>query len=238
MSFQRLSEGCRVMRQIFPRRSPAGRMLPRFSPGDAPARGSSETQAGTAVGTLSDCLGRAGDRASRGRCATALRGARASPSAGRVDEQDVTADTCILSSATPLTSPGGHPYAFGGEVADEDAIRDMVRRNADRGADVIKIMGTGGGMTKDGPAIWQNQFTEHQLRITVEEAGRHGLPVAVHAPRPGQRWCRLGHCSRPHRHKAIAGLGQSLSGLRASPAASSTPAARSAEPWPSPSSLP
>ncbi|WP_413100153.1 amidohydrolase family protein [Streptomyces sp. Inha503] len=87
----------------------------------------------------------------------------------------------ILSSATPLTSPGGHLYMFGGEVADEGAIRDMVRRNADRGADVIKIMGTGGGMTKDGPAIWQNQFTEHQLRVTVEEAGRHGLPVAVHA---------------------------------------------------------
>ncbi|WP_258052540.1 amidohydrolase family protein [Streptomyces sp. Ru73] len=87
----------------------------------------------------------------------------------------------ILSSATALTSPGGHLHFFGGEVAGEDAIRTMVRRNAGLGADVIKVMGTGGGMTKGGPAIWQNQFTEDELSIVVDEAGRHGLPVAVHA---------------------------------------------------------
>ncbi|MGA5631399.1 amidohydrolase family protein [Streptomyces lydicamycinicus] len=87
----------------------------------------------------------------------------------------------ILSAATPLTSPGGHCNFFGGEVEGEQAIRDMVRRNARLGADVIKVMGTGGGMTKGGPAIWQNQFTEAELRVVVEEARRLELPVAVHA---------------------------------------------------------
>ncbi|SOE15059.1 Imidazolonepropionase [Streptomyces sp. 2323.1] len=87
----------------------------------------------------------------------------------------------ILSSATPLTSPGGHLHVFGGEVTGQDAIRTMVRRNADLGAEVIKVMATGGGMTKGGPAIWQNQFTEHELSVVVDEAARHGLPVAVHA---------------------------------------------------------
>ncbi|KIZ17867.1 amidohydrolase family protein [Streptomyces natalensis] len=87
----------------------------------------------------------------------------------------------ILSAATPLTSHGGHCNFFGGEVEGEQAIRDLVQRNARIGADVIKVMATGGGMTKGGPAIWQNQFTEDELRIVVEEAKRFGLPVAVHA---------------------------------------------------------
>ncbi|MFE1174270.1 amidohydrolase family protein [Streptomyces sp. NPDC058773] len=87
----------------------------------------------------------------------------------------------ILSAATPLTSPGGHCNFFGGEVEGEQAIREMVRRNARLGADVIKVMGTGGGMTKGGPAIWQNQFTEDELRVVVEEAQSLDLPVAVHA---------------------------------------------------------
>lgn len=53
--------------------------------------------------------------------------------------------------------------------------------SVDAGADVIKVMATGGGLTKGGPAIWQSQFTADELRIVVEEAGSAGLPVAVHA---------------------------------------------------------
>ncbi|MEV6023607.1 amidohydrolase family protein [Streptomyces sp. NPDC052036] len=87
----------------------------------------------------------------------------------------------ILSAMTPLTSPGGHCWFFGGEVEGERALRDLVRRNADAGADVIKVMATGGGMTKGGPAVWQAQFGTDELRIIVKEAGRAGLPVAVHA---------------------------------------------------------
>lgn len=87
----------------------------------------------------------------------------------------------ILSSATPLTSPGGHCFFFGGEVEGEEAIRAMVRRNARAGADVIKVMATGGGMTKGGPTIWENQFSQDELRAAVDEAHRAGLPVAVHA---------------------------------------------------------
>ncbi len=87
----------------------------------------------------------------------------------------------ILSAATPLTQPGGHCHFLGGEVEGEAAIREMVRRNADAGADVIKVMASGGGLTKGGPAVWQPQFTEAELRVVVEEARGLGLPVAVHA---------------------------------------------------------
>ncbi|WP_343283801.1 amidohydrolase family protein [Streptomyces sp. TM32] len=87
----------------------------------------------------------------------------------------------ILSATTPLTSPGGHCWFFGGEVEGTDAIRALVRRNVEAGADVIKVMATGGGLTKGGPVIWQSQFSAKELRVIVEEARQAGLPVAVHA---------------------------------------------------------
>lgn len=87
----------------------------------------------------------------------------------------------ILAAGTPLTAPGGHCWFFGGEADGVDAIRATVRRNVERGADVIKVMATGGGITKGGPAIWEAQFTTAALGIVVEEAQRAGLPVAAHA---------------------------------------------------------
>ena len=57
----------------------------------------------------------------------------------------------------------------------------MVRRNASNGADLIKVMATGGGMTKGGPLIWEAQFSAAELKIVVDEAAEAGLRVAVHA---------------------------------------------------------
>ncbi|TLS43739.1 amidohydrolase family protein [Streptomyces montanus] len=87
----------------------------------------------------------------------------------------------ILAAGTPLTGPGGHCWFLGGEVDGPDEVRKMVRHNAESGVDVIKVMATGGGITKGGPPIWQAQFTTEELRIVVEEARRAGLPVAAHA---------------------------------------------------------
>ncbi|MBT2450372.1 amidohydrolase family protein [Streptomyces sp. ISL-43] len=87
----------------------------------------------------------------------------------------------ILSAGTPLTRPGGHCWFFGGEVDGEAALRELVRRNAQDGVDVIKVMATGGGITKGGPPIWQAQFTTAELRLVVAEARQAGLPVAAHA---------------------------------------------------------
>jgi len=87
----------------------------------------------------------------------------------------------ILTATTPLTSPRGHCWFLGGEVDGEQAILDLVRRNADGGADVIKVMASGGNLTPDGPAMWDLQFTSGQLHAIVTEAHRLNLPVAVHA---------------------------------------------------------
>ncbi|MCB5163551.1 amidohydrolase family protein [Streptomyces bambusae] len=87
----------------------------------------------------------------------------------------------LLSAGTPLTGPGGHCWFLGGEVEGEDAIRAAVRRNASNGVDLIKVMATGGGITKGGPPVWQAQFTPHEMNVIVAEARRAGLPVAAHA---------------------------------------------------------
>ncbi|MCK8679121.1 amidohydrolase family protein [Streptomyces lichenis] len=86
----------------------------------------------------------------------------------------------ILAATAPLTSHGGHCHFLGGEVVSDDGIRDRIARNAAAGADLIKVMASGGALTPGGPKMWEPQFTLHQLRLIVRESARHGLPVAAH----------------------------------------------------------
>jgi len=51
----------------------------------------------------------------------------------------------LLRSGPPVTTRGGHMRLFGGEVADAAEAADQARRNLDAGADVIKIVASGGG---------------------------------------------------------------------------------------------
>ncbi|MGW1976487.1 amidohydrolase family protein [Streptomyces sp. NPDC001889] len=87
----------------------------------------------------------------------------------------------IISAGTPVTPPGGHCWFLGGEASGTEAVRAMVRRNAEAGARVIKIMETGGGLTKGGPQSHETQYSAEELAALVDEAHRAGLPVAAHA---------------------------------------------------------
>lgn len=65
-------------------------------------------------------------------------------------------------------------------VESDDDLRLLVRINADRGVDVIKTRGTErAGLPDTDPR--RQVYTEAQLRVVVDEAARHGLPVLVHA---------------------------------------------------------
>lgn len=87
----------------------------------------------------------------------------------------------ILAAGAPITVPGGHCHFFGGETTGDDEIRALVDANAAAGADVIKVMASGGQMTPGGANMWESQFDARQLGVIVEHAARHGLPVAAHA---------------------------------------------------------
>ena len=50
----------------------------------------------------------------------------------------------IVASGPPITSPGGHCWYMGGEAGRPGELRAAVRERAERGADIIKIMASGG----------------------------------------------------------------------------------------------
>jgi imidazolonepropionase-like amidohydrolase len=60
-----------------------------------------------------------------------------------------------------------------------DEIRKVVRTNLKQGADFIKILGTGAVFSRGAPPGAQ-QYTEEEMHVAVEEAGRWGKHVAAH----------------------------------------------------------
>lgn len=87
----------------------------------------------------------------------------------------------LVVATRPITNTGGHCWYMGGEADSEDAIRRVARENLRAGADCLKIMATGGGMTPVGAPTWKAQFTAAQIRVAVEEAAMRGKTIAAHA---------------------------------------------------------
>ena len=61
-----------------------------------------------------------------------------------------------------------------------DEVLKAVRHQIKRGAGVIKISATAGVMSLE-ESVGAQQMTEAEMRVAVEEAGRHGVKVAAHA---------------------------------------------------------
>jgi imidazolonepropionase-like amidohydrolase len=87
----------------------------------------------------------------------------------------------LVVATRPITNTGGHCWYMGGEADSEDAIRRVARENLRAGADCLKIMATGGGMTPVGPPTWKAQFTADQIKVAVGEAAMRGKTIAAHA---------------------------------------------------------
>jgi imidazolonepropionase-like amidohydrolase len=86
----------------------------------------------------------------------------------------------VVASGPPITSVGGHCASMGGQASGVKALRHAVRERADRGADLVKIMTSGGVMTPTTD-IRACQFSLEEVRAVVDEAHRLGLPVTAHA---------------------------------------------------------
>jgi len=85
----------------------------------------------------------------------------------------------VLVSGPPLTKPGEHCSYFGGEVTSDEEIIDRVNFLAESGADIVKVIASG-GWTPGGTPPWGSSFSEDELRVLVSEAHRHELPVTAH----------------------------------------------------------
>ncbi len=84
----------------------------------------------------------------------------------------------LLVAGAPLTPTGGHCWPFGGAVAGPGAIRHRVRELAGLGADLIKVMVTGGGTRNTNPL--RLQYTMPELEAAADEARRVGRPALAH----------------------------------------------------------
>ena len=101
--------------------------------------------------------------------------------AGRIPGPDVVAAGVFVTSNlgdSILADP--RLKVLAGGVNTDEELRLLVNVNADRGVDVIKTRGTErAGLPETDPR--RQVYTERQLRVIVDEAARHDIPVLVHA---------------------------------------------------------
>jgi imidazolonepropionase-like amidohydrolase len=86
----------------------------------------------------------------------------------------------ILAAGLAICMPGGHARFIGREAEGPESVRIAVRDQVSAGAQVIKVIASGGVLTP-GTSPDEAQMTIDELRAAVEEARRHGCPVAAHA---------------------------------------------------------
>lgn len=85
----------------------------------------------------------------------------------------------LLCAGQPITSVHGHCHFWGGEAADADAALAVLHRQLEHDVDLIKVMATGGNLTK-GSTPADAQFDAATLAIIVRESATHGRHVAAH----------------------------------------------------------
>ena len=90
----------------------------------------------------------------------------------------------LLVAGAGICMTGGHGSNQLAMAADgPDACRRVAREQIRQGADVIKIMGSGGaGTPREKPT--ESQLTREEMRAAVEEAHKAGLPATAHAIPP------------------------------------------------------
>ncbi|MEU1398180.1 amidohydrolase family protein [Micromonospora zamorensis] len=86
----------------------------------------------------------------------------------------------VVASGAPVTTVGGHCWSMGGEVSGVDGISEAVRLKAAAGADLVKVMASGGVFTP-GTDTTRPQFSDQELTVALTRAHDLGLPVTVHA---------------------------------------------------------
>lgn len=98
---------------------------------------------------------------------------------GAIDK-GLTPGPRIVGAGLAVCMIGGHARFIGQEVEGPEQVRKAVREQIEAGAEVIKVIASGGVLTP-GTSPDQAQMTLEELRSAVDEAGRAGRKVAAHA---------------------------------------------------------
>ena len=86
----------------------------------------------------------------------------------------------IVPAGRALCMTGGHGFFIGRETDGPWDARKGVREQRKAGAACIKLIATGGVLTK-GAVPGQDQLSEEEMRAAIVEAHTHGMRVAAHA---------------------------------------------------------
>ena len=93
-----------------------------------------------------------------------------------------------------VTMTGGHGYYAGREADGVDEVRKAVREQLKAGADVIKVISSG-GVSTPGVDVNAYQFNVDELKAAVEEAHKAGRKVCTHC-----------HATQGIKNSVIAGI--------------------------------
>lgn len=86
----------------------------------------------------------------------------------------------IVAAGPPITRTRGHCWFLGGEADGIASVQAAVAERVARGADVIKVMATG-GVTTPGWGPHESQYTFEELAAATEAAHALGRPITAHA---------------------------------------------------------
>ena len=95
-------------------------------------------------------------------------------------QNDVIQGPHMYCAGKMICMTGGHGWQEGIEADGKDACLKAVRTQLKTGVDLIKMMATGGVMTK-GVEPGNAQFSIDEMKIMVEEAHKAGRKTATHA---------------------------------------------------------
>lgn len=86
----------------------------------------------------------------------------------------------VYASGYLIAMTGGHGHAIGIEADGVDEVRKAARSQLKAGADVLKVMSTGGILTK-GSRLGAAEFDEEEIRAVCIEAEKKGKLTSTHA---------------------------------------------------------
>lgn len=84
----------------------------------------------------------------------------------------------LILSGRPLTRTGGHCWFLNGEADGPEAVRHLVRELLKEGADIIKVMATGGGTAGSNP--YRPSYEAEELTMLANEAHAAGKRAIAH----------------------------------------------------------
>jgi len=85
----------------------------------------------------------------------------------------------VLAAGAPITPTAGHMDYFGGTADTPDQMLRVARRQRASGAEILKVVGNGGGTRYSRP--WVPYYGAAELEPLVQEAHAYGQVATIHA---------------------------------------------------------